>query len=49
MSTETEKKNLVERIAESSFMHKLEDLSLKLSGSKLFSAISGGMGGTMGL
>ena len=30
-------------------MHKLEELSLKLSGSKLFSAISGGMGGTMGL
>lgn len=45
----TENKNFVERIAESSFMHKLEEVSMNLSSSKLFSAISGGMGGTMGL
>ena len=44
-----EKKNFVEKIADSNFMHKLEDISLKFSGSKFFSAISGGMGGTMGL
>ena len=44
-----EKKNFVEKIADSKFMHKLEDISMKLSSSQLFSAISGGMGGTMGL
>ncbi len=44
-----EKQNFVEKIAESKFMHKLEDVSMKLSGSKLFSSIAGGMGGTMGL
>ena len=43
------KKNFVEKIADSKFMHKLEDISMKLSSSQLFSAISGGMGGTMGL
>lgn len=44
-----EKKNFVEKMADSKFMHGLEDVSMKLSGSKLFTAISGGMGGTMGL
>lgn len=43
------KDSLVQRIADSAFMAKLEEVSMKLSGSDLFSAISGGMGGTMGL
>lgn len=40
---------MVQKIAESKFMKGLEDISLKMSSSKLFSTISGGMGGTMGL
>lgn len=40
---------LVLKIAESKFMKKLEEISMKMSGSKIFSTISGGMGGTMGL
>lgn len=40
---------LVLKIAESKFMKKLEEVSMKMSSSKVFSTISGGMGGTMGL
>ena len=41
--------NVLERFAESRFMKYLESISMKLSGSPAFSAISNGMGGTMGL
>lgn len=40
---------VLDKFANSAFMKKLEDISMKLSGSPAFSAISNGMGGTMGL
>lgn len=41
--------NVLQRIAESKFMKILENISMKLSGSPAFSALSNGMGGAMGL
>lgn len=39
----------IQKIAESKFMQKLEEFSMKISSSPAFSAISNGMGGTMNL
>lgn len=39
----------LQKIAESKFMKNLENISMKLSGSAAFSALSNGMGGAMGL
>ncbi|MDE6475273.1 MAG: PTS transporter subunit EIIC [Erysipelotrichaceae bacterium] len=41
--------NFLQKIAESRFMRGLENLSMKLSGSPAFSALSNGMGGSMGI
>ncbi len=41
--------NFLQKIAESKFMKSLESISMKLSGSAAFSALSNGMGGAMGL
>lgn len=41
--------SFVLKISNSKFMQKLEEISMKMSGSKIFSTISSGMGGTMGL
>lgn len=41
--------NILERIAESKFLKALESVSMKLSGSLAFSALSNGMGGAMGI
>lgn len=40
---------ILEKIAESKFMKTLESISMKLSGSPAFSALSNGMGGSMGI
>lgn len=47
--SEVRKKSLIDRFAESAFMKKLEEISMKLSSSDFFSALSSGMGGSMGI
>lgn len=41
--------NAIERLAESNFMKKLQEISQKLTTNEIFATISGGMGATMGL
>lgn len=40
--------NFIQKLADSKFMHWLEDFSLKISSMPSFSALSNGMGGAMG-
>ena len=40
--------NAIERLAESNFMKKLQEISQKLTTNEIFATISGGMGATDG-
>ena len=41
--------NVIERLAESNFMKKLQQISQKMTTNEIFATISSGMGATMGL